>query len=910
MSIAASTRVRVTVWAVVGAFLLALGVAAASLAWGTRQNALADREAQVTRFAAVAEAALNRTFLSIDVLLASTDELLGLSNAPAGGMDGVGGERASALLRSTTRQNLMLRSVALLNAQGQVLASSSPAGARLPLQLPQGFVAQVLASPLSTLVVSAPAMSFASAEQVLYFSRYFQRADGSRLLAVAEVPTGMLVSVLMQGVNIAGLEVTLERGNGQLLLSVPGPRGTVERSRVAALSAQVPAAGLWRLPARLSAVPALVVARPILYQDLWLSASLPMNAALLDWQGQRHAITIAALAFGLMIILAGSFAVAYLQRMTVARLAIAQSKTTLDQALESMVSGFLLLDAQHRVLQWNHRFEEIFPWLAGVMAPQLPFRRILEATVQHHLPGAGAAEQQHWVERRLQAQSSPREPLEQVLPNGRFVQIVERPTPEGGLVISYQDVTDLRRASAEVESLAFYDPLTGLPNRRLLLDRLDQATVALARARQMGAVLFLDLDHFKVLNDTQGHEVGDQLLLQVAQRLKAGLRESDTVARLGGDEFVVVLMDLSHDSQEAAAQAQRVGEKLLLSLNLPYTLGTHVHYGSCSIGAALFGHAHQSAAELLKQADIAMYQVKGQRGNGLCFFDPQMQTLLSQRAQMEADLQQALALGQLVLYYQPQFTLDGCIVGAEALLRWQHPQRGMVSPSDFIPVAEESGLIVPIGQWVLRTVCQQLAAWQGDARHGALRVSANVSARQFRQPDFVQQVVSVVQEAGIRPHLLQLELTESLVLDNMDDTIAKMHQLRTKGVRFSVDDFGTGYSSLAYLTRLPLHEIKIDQSFVRNLGVRPTDDVIVQTIIGMASNLGLEVIAEGVETLEQKSFLARHGCELYQGYLLGRPTPVADLEALLRQHAGGALATQGALDLAAAEISKTIASDA
>ena len=299
------------------------------------------------------------------------------------------------------------------------------------------------------------------------------------------------------------------------------------------------------------------------------------------------------------------------------------------------------------------------------------------------------------------------------------------------------------------------------------------------------------------------------------------------------------------------------------------------------MGATLFGLAEHSAAELLKQADIAMYAVKTQaRSNSLCFFDPQMQTLISQRAQLQADLRQALARQELVLHYQPQFALEGLMVGAEALLRWQHPERGMVSPAEFIPMAEECGLIVPIGQWVLESACAQLARWQKDVRRAHLSVSVNVSARQFRQSDFVAQVTQVLAHTGVRPQRLKFELTESLVLDNVDDTIAKMLQLREQGVQFSVDDFGTGYSSLAYLTRLPLHELKIDQSFVRNLGQRPTDDVIVQTIIGMASNLGLDVIAEGVETIQQKNFLARHGCHLYQGYLLGRPMPAAELEAM------------------------------
>ena len=293
------------------------------------------------------------------------------------------------------------------------------------------------------------------------------------------------------------------------------------------------------------------------------------------------------------------------------------------------------------------------------------------------------------------------------------------------------------------------------------------------------------------------------------------------------------------------------------------------------------GGALQPAADLLKQADIAMYQVKSQGRNALCFFDPQMQITISARAQLEGDLQQALAERQFLLHFQPQFHLDGHVIGAEALIRWQHPQRGLLGPGAFIGVAEESELIVPMGHWVLRTACEQLAAWQGDARYRHVQLSVNVSARQFRQRDFVARVVEVLRETGARPHLLKLELTESLVLDNVDDTIAKMGMLKTKGVRFSVDDFGTGYSSLAYLTRLPLDQLKIDQSFVHNLGVKHTDDVIVQTIIGMAGNLELDVIAEGVETQAQKDLLAQYGCLFFQGYLLGRPMPVAQLEALL-----------------------------
>jgi diguanylate cyclase (GGDEF)-like protein len=468
------------------------------------------------------------------------------------------------------------------------------------------------------------------------------------------------------------------------------------------------------------------------------------------------------------------------------------------------------------------------------------------------------------------------------LPNNQLVQITERPTPEGGLVIVYQDVTDLRLASAEIENLAFYDPLTQLPNRRLLMDRLQQDTASSARSGQYGAILFLDLDNFKTLNDSLGHNVGDILLQQVAQRLKSCVREEDTVARLGGDEFVVMLHALSERSPEAAALAQRIGDKILHQLNQPYQLGVHTYRSTPSIGITLFGPEHQAPADLLTQADIAMYQIKSRGRNALCFFDPQMQATITSRAQLEEDLYTALLSGQFELHYQPQFDHQKrAVVGAEVLIRWQHPLRGLLRPLEFIAVAEESELILSVGHWVLRTACRQLAAWQLDARYSELHLCVNVSARQFHQRDFVAQVQALVDETGAKPQLLKLELTESLMLVNVDDTIAKMSELKAQGVRFSVDDFGTGHSSLAYLTRLPLDQLKIDRSFVRNIGVQHTDGVIVQTIIGMACNLGLEVIAEGVETRAQQDYLAAQGCTLYQGYLFGKPTPLSEFETLL-----------------------------
>ncbi len=878
MKVASPARIRLTVWGLVAVLLVVLAAGASYEVWNARQRALADSEAQATRFLAGAEAAFNRSLLGIDVLLAGTDEFLGLSTTVP---QWVNVEAATRLLSNAASQNLMVRFVALVDEKGRSFVTSEPAGMAVQRELPQSFIAEALAQPMSTLVTSSPIESAANLERVLYFGRYIRMADGSNLLAVAEVPTAMLTTVLMQGTDIAGLEVTLERGNGQLLLGIPDSGARSSSAHIPPLNATPEPKDRAQVMARLTAVPALVVTRPLLYRDLWISASIPLDAALAKWRFDRNVLLSASLLFAVLLLAMGAFVVDYLNRIAGARMAMAQSKATLDQALESMVSGFLLLDLQQQVVQWNRRFEEIFPWMMGSMSTRMPFRQVLEISSRHHLPDASEAEHARWVEERLYAQSTTSTPHEQILPNGQHIEITERATPDGGMVITYHDVTAMRRASAEIETLAFYDALTGLPNRRLLLDRLTQASAAAGRSGQLGALLFLDLDHFKMVNDTMGHEVGDLLLQQVAQRLKACVRDADTVSRLGGDEFVVMLKDLSIDKNEAAQVAQRIGEEMLLTLGQPYQLGDQPHRSTCSLGATLFGADEHNAAELLKQADIAMYQVKAQRGNALCFFDPLMQAVISDRAQLEVDLREALAQDQFALYYQPQYGRQGQVVGAEALLRWQHPQRGLLAPGAFILVAEESELIVPMGAWVLHTACQQLAAWQGDAKLGALQLSVNVSARQFRQSDFVQTVTDIVRASGIAPHLLKLELTESLMLDKVDDCIAKMGQLKATGIRFSLDDFGTGYSSLAYLTRLPLDQLKIDQSFVRNLGVRHSDGLIVQTIVGMARSLGLEVMAEGVETDAQKELLAQYGCELYQGYLFARPAPAAQLQALL-----------------------------
>ena len=447
-----------------------------------------------------------------------------------------------------------------------------------------------------------------------------------------------------------------------------------------------------------------------------------------------------------------------------------------------------------------------------------------------------------------------------------------------------QDISRRKAREEEISQLAFFDPLTGLPNRRLMKDRLQQALAISARSGREGALMFIDLDNFKRVNDTLGHDKGDILLQQVAQRLTACVREGDTVARLGGDEFVVMLAaDLSIAPTEAAAQARAVGEKILAALHRPYAIAGREQPGSASIGIALFSDHLRTVDELLTHADQAMYQAKAGGRNTLRFFDSAAQNFAQQRATLESEMRQALQLREFVLYYQPAFDRQLRLRGAEALLRWQHPVRGLVEPDAFITVAEEAGLIQGIGQWVLESVCAQLALWAGDPDLAGLRVSVNISALQLRDRRFVPQVLEVLDRTGAVPRRLQLELTESMMLDDLDGTIAKMLALKEHGVGFSLDDFGTGYASLSHLKHLPLDQLKIDRSFVQDLLTNPRDAAIARTIVDLGHSLGLTVIAEGVETKAQRDMLAGFGCHVFQGHLFGTPRPVEALVHMARQ---------------------------
>ena len=563
-----------------------------------------------------------------------------------------------------------------------------------------------------------------------------------------------------------------------------------------------------------------------------------------------------------------------LQRQVAEVQAQLQREREFRQAVIKSLPGiYFVFDEAGRFLQWNQNLLDLTGRSAEDMASLHPVslvdasdRPLVVDAIQHVFKSG-----QVKVEAKLLARRGER--LSYLL-SGTAAQLDGQPVVIGHGV----EISDLKEAEEKIVKLAFYDQLTGLPNRALLTDRLRQAMTSGVRDGNHGALLLIDVDNFKTLNDTLGHDMGDALLNQVAARLCSCVRAQDTVARLGGDEFVLMLAGLGAVEAEAAALAEVLGARALEALNKPYCLDDVTYRCTSSIGATMFRGHLATVEDVLKQADLAMYKAKATGRNTMRFFDPNMESAVMARAALELDLQKAVQHQQFLLHYQPQVVGNGRVTGAEVLVRWKHPQRGMVSPAEFIPLAEDTGLILQLGEWVLETACAQLADWAGRPGLADLAVAVNVSARQFRQEDFVDQVLAVLDRTKANPRRLKLELTESMLAENVEEIITKMVALEAKGVDFSLDDFGTGYSSLSYLKRLPLHQLKIDQSFVRDVLTDANDAAIARTIVALARSLGMGVIAEGVETAEQKDFLAGSGCHAYQGYFFSRPLPVEDFE--------------------------------
>jgi diguanylate cyclase (GGDEF)-like protein/PAS domain S-box-containing protein len=539
-------------------------------------------------------------------------------------------------------------------------------------------------------------------------------------------------------------------------------------------------------------------------------------------------------------------------------------------AFESQ-EGMFVTDASHRILQVNRAFTQMTGYCAAEVVGQTPH---VLASGRHSADFYAGMHDALVSEGKWQGEIWNRRKDGAVFPEWLTITGVKDDTGNiTHFVATLTDITQRKATEEEIKRLAFYDPLTQLPNRRLLTDRLEQALISCTRTKQHGALMFLDLDKFKTLNDTLGHAMGDLLLQSVSERLTQAVRECDTVARLGGDEFVVLLENLSTDDIAAANEVEAVGNKILRALSAPHNLAGNPYRSTSSMGITVFKDQSLPLDELMKHADMAMYQAKEAGRNTLRFYDPHMQTNVMVRAQSEAELRQAIDGLQFVLHFQPQLDAGLRVTGAEVLLRWQHPVRGLVSPAEFIPLAEDTGLILPLGAWVLEATCQQLVRWAASPTYEHLVLSVNVSARQFNQPDFATSVLDVLQRTGAPANRLKLELTESLLVNDMAGVVAKMNHLKAQGISFSLDDFGTGYSSLSYLKQLPLDQLKIDQSFVRDVLTDPNDASIARMVIALGRSMGLEVIAEGVETQAQHDFLLAEGCHAFQGYLFGRPMP-------------------------------------
>ena len=763
----------------------------------------------------------------------------------------------------------------VLNAKGDLVASASPMPAANLADTE--YFQQHLHESHDRLLIGKPRIGHFSGRKVILFTRRIDQPDGSfGGVVFIGVDPRYFAQIYEKPKLSPSAMISLLSTDGTLLARRMGLYSAADAGiHNPALLAQVDCAPGEGFSAKLNVGGAMrfVSGRKLADYALIVAIGTVESEVFADARRRAHNLYYEATLETICVWIFCGVLVVILLRQRRSQMHIRKQAALLDQAQDAIIVRTL----DDRIVYWNEGAQRLYGWSAAEAMGQKIMALLTGDNNASDNATAAVIKNGEW--RGEVTQRHKNGGLFTV--EGHWTRVSDDATGSQSIFEINTNISHRKIAERKIHYLAYYDSITGLPNRLYLQDRLASALERSARTGRPGALLLIDLDNFKTLNDTLGHDKGDLLLQEVASRLQANARRVDTVARLGGDEFVMMLEDLADEEQTAGSQVHTVGEKILAALSHPYELAGALYHTSASIGITLFYNNQEPVSELLKRADMAMYQAKGAGRNTMRFFSPAMQAAVSRRAILETDLRDGLARREFLLHYQPQVDSDGQITGAEALVRWRHPQQGLVSPAEFIPLAEDSGLIFPLGLWVLDTACRQLVAWSAGGRTAKLSISVNVSARQFQHPHFVDILLDVLQQTGADPRRLKLELTESLFVTDMEIAAAKMSSLKARGVEFSLDDFGTGYSSLSYLKRLPLNQLKIDQSFVRDVLTDSNDAAIAVMIVALARSLGLEVIAEGVESAEQRKFLLDHGCALYQGYFFSRPVPILQFDALL-----------------------------